>query len=130
MNYGVTNYPVLGGLIGNDIWRRFNVFINYPQQEIYIKPNNHFLDSFDYSYTGLGFYLIDGAITVTDIIKDSPAEKAGFEQGDIILGIGNNFSNNIQAYKVLLQNAKTRMNVVVMRKGQPRVIEIRIKSIL
>jgi hypothetical protein len=55
--YNVTNYPVLGGLIGNDILRRFNVLLNYPQQEIYIKPNKHFLDSFDYSYTGLGFYL-------------------------------------------------------------------------
>ncbi len=128
--YGVTNYPVLGGLIGNDIWRRFNVFLNYPQQEIYIKPNNHFLDSFDYSYTGLGFYLIDGAITVTDVIKGSPAEKAGFEQGDIILGVGNNFSNNIQTYKVLLQNAKARINLVIMRKGQPIVIEMKIKSIL
>ena len=120
MNYGVTNYPVLGGLIGNDIMRRFNVYVNYPQQEIYIKPNNHFLDSFDYSYTGLGFYLIDGAITVTDVIKDSPAERAGFQQGDIILGVGNNFSNNIQAYKVLLQNAKARINIVVMRQGHPR----------
>ena len=128
--YGVTNYPVLGGLIGNDIWRRFNVFLNYPQQEIYIKPNNHFLDSFDYSYTGLGFYLIDGAITITDVIKGSPAEKAGFEQGDIILGVGTNFSNNIQTYKVLLQNAKARINIVVMRKGQPIVIEMKIKSIL
>lgn len=128
--YGVTNYPVLGGLIGNDILRRFNVILNYPQQEIYLKPNNHFLDSFDYSYTGLGFYLIDGAITVTDVIKDSPAEKAGFQIDDIILGVGNNFSNNIQAYKVLLQNAKSRINVVIMRKGQPQVIEIKIKSIL
>lgn len=128
--FGVTNYPVLGGLIGNDIWRRFNVYINYPQQEIYIKPNRHFLDSFDYSYTGLGFYLIDGAITVTDIIKDSPAEKAGFQQDDIILGVGNNFSNNIQAYKVLLQNAKARINIVIMRKGKAMVLEIRIKSIL
>jgi len=128
--YGVTNYPVLGGLIGNDIMRRFNVYINYPQQEIYIKPNNHFLDSFDYSYTGLGFYLIDGAITVTDVIKDSPAEKAGFQPGDIILGVGNNFSNNIQAYKVLLQNAKARINIVIMRQGLPQIIQLKIKSIL
>ncbi len=128
--FGVTNYPVLGGLIGNDILRRFNVILNYPQQEIYIKPNKHYSDSFDYSYTGLGFYLIDGAITVTDIIKGSPAEKAGFQEGDIILGVANNFSNNIQAYKVLLQNAKSRINVVVMRKGTPEVIEIKVKSIL
>lgn len=128
--YNVTNYPVLGGLIGNDILRRFNVVINYPQQEIYIKPNKHYSDSFDYSYTGLGFYLIDGAITITDIIKGSPAEKAGFKFGDIIIGVENNFSNNIQTYKVLMQNAKARLRVLVMRNGQPQVIYMKVKSIL
>jgi hypothetical protein len=128
--YNVTNYPVLGGLIGNDILRRFNVVLNYPQQEIYIKPNKHYLDSFDYSYTGLGFYLINGAITVTDIIKDSPAEKAGFKFGDIIIGVEGNFSNNIQSYKVLMQNAKAKLRVVVMRDGQPQIIFIKVKSIL
>ena len=128
--YNVTNYPVLGGLIGNDILRRFNVLLNYPQQEIYIKPNKHFLDSFDYSYTGLGFYLINGAITVTDIIKDSPAEKAGFQFDDIIIGVEGNFTNNIQAYKVLMQNAKSRLRVLVMRKGHPVILYIKVKSIL
>jgi len=128
--YNVTNYPVLGGLIGNDILRRFNVLLNYPQQEIYIKPNKHFLDSFDYSYTGLGFYLINGAITVTDIIKDSPAEKAGFQFDDIIIGVEGNFTNNIQAYKVLMQNAKSRLRVLVMRKGEPIILYIKVKSIL
>jgi hypothetical protein len=129
-DFNVTNYPVLGGLVGNDILRRFNVLLNYPQQEIYIKPNKHYLDSFDYSYTGLGFYLINGSITVTDIIKDSPAEKAGFKFGDIIIGVENNFSNNIQAYKVLMQNAKARLRVLVMREGQPQVMYMKVKSIL
>ena len=129
-DFNVTNYPVLGGLIGNDILRRFNVVFNYPQQEIYIKPNKHYLDSFDYSYTGIGVYLINGAITVTDIIKDSPAEKAGFKFGDIIIGIEGNFSNNIQAYKILMQNAKSRLRVIVMRDGSPQIIYLKVKSIL
>jgi len=129
-DFNVTNYPVLGGLIGNDILRRFNVIFNYPQQEIYIKPNKHYLDSFDYSYTGLGIYLINGAITVTDIIKDSPAEKAGFKYGDIIIGVEGNFSNNIQAYKVLMQNAKARLRILVMREGSPQIIYLKVKSIL
>ncbi len=128
--YNVTNYPALGGLIGNDIFRRFNVVLNYPQQEIFIKPNKHYLDSFDYSYTGLGFYLIDGAITVTDIIKSSPAEQAGFMIGDIIIGVEGNFTNNIQAYKILMQNAKARLRVLVMRSGAPQIIYLRVKSIL
>lgn len=129
-DYNVTNYPVLGGLLGNDLLRRFNAWINYPLQEIYIKPNKHYLDSFDYSYTGLGIYLINGAITVTDIIKGSPAESAGFQSGDIIVGVESNFSNNIQAYKILLQNARTKLRIVIMRKGEPQIIYLKVKSIL
>jgi hypothetical protein len=129
-SYNVISYPDQAGLLGNDLMRRFNTVLNYPLQEIYIKPNKHYLDSFDYSYTGLGFYLIDGAITVTDVIQGSPAEKAGFKEGDIMLGVETNFSNNIQAYKIMLQNAKAKVRVVIMRNGQPHVIDIKVKSIL
>jgi hypothetical protein len=128
--YNITSYPVLGGLIGNDILRRFNVVINYPEQQIYIKPNRHFLDSFDYSYTGLQMYLIDGAITVTEIMKKSPAEAAGFKEGDIVIGIENNLSGNIQTYKALLQNAGSKVRVLINRNGELMVINIRVKNIL
>jgi len=33
--FNVTNYPILGGLIGNDLLRRFNVILNYPEQKIH-----------------------------------------------------------------------------------------------
>ena len=60
--YNVTAYPYLGGLIGNDILRRFNVIINYDRRDIYLSPNTHFRDPFDYSYTGLNIYKIDGEV--------------------------------------------------------------------
>lgn len=128
--FNITPYPILGGLIGNDLLRRFNVILNYPEQQIYIKPNTHFNDAFDYSYTGLGIYLIDGAITVTDIIKGSPAEESGLKEGDVIIGVENNFTNNIQTYKTLLQNAKTRIQVVVIRNNKLEVFYVKVKSIL
>ncbi|MEO7210030.1 MAG: aspartyl protease family protein [Chitinophagaceae bacterium] len=128
--YKVTAYPETGGLIGNDILRRFNIILNYPKEEIYIKPNKNYQDSFDYSYTGLGIYLINGAVTVTDIMVGSPGEKAGFKIGDIILGIGSNFSNNILAFKTLLQSASTRLNIVIMRDGELVEIKLKVKSII
>ena len=129
-DYNITSYPVLGGLIGNDILRRFNVVLNYPEQQIYIRPNKHFLDSFDYSYTGLGMYIIEGAITVTEIMKKSPAEAAGFKEGDIVIGVDNNLSGNIQTYKTLLQNAGRRIKVLISRKGELMILTIKVKSIL
>ena len=128
--YNVTSYPVLGGLIGNDILRRFNVILNYPEQQIYIKPNKHYLDSFDYSYTGLGMYIVEGVIMVTDIMEHSPAVEAGFQIGDIVVGVENDLSGNIQSYKTLLQNARSRTKVLINRKGELMIINIKVKSIL
>ncbi|MBG9375770.1 aspartyl protease family protein [Panacibacter sp. DH6] len=128
--FNITQYPVLGGLLGNDIMRRFNVVINYPEQQIFIKPNKRFSDSFDYSYSGLGMYLIDGAITVTDIMKKSPAEDAGFIPGDIVLGVDNDLSGNIQAYKTHLQSAGNKVKVLINRGGELIVLTMKIRSIL
>jgi C-terminal processing protease CtpA/Prc len=125
----VTSYPLLGGLIGNDILRRFNVILNYPEQSIHLKPNSHFGESFDYSYTGLGIYLLDGEIRVVDIMKDSPGDKAGFQTGDVIFSVETNASKNIQAYKNLFQNSIGKVKVVVFRDQQPLVLTIDIKDI-
>lgn len=128
-DYNVTSYPLLGGLVGNDILRRFNVIINYPEQSIHIKPNSHFTESFDYSYTGMGIYLIDGEIRVIDIMPGSPGDKAGFKPGDIIFSVETNMTKNIQAYKNLFQNSLGRVKVVVFRDQQPLILTLDVKDI-
>jgi C-terminal processing protease CtpA/Prc len=127
--YNVTSYPLLGGLIGNDILRRFNVILNYPEQSIHIKPNTHYNESFDYSYTGLGIYLVDGEIRVIDIMPGSPGDKAGFLPGDVIFSVETNASKNIQTYKNLFQNSIGKMRVVIFRDQKPLVLTIDIKDI-
>ena len=128
-DYNVTTYPLLGGLIGNDILRRFNVILNYPEQSIHIKPNNHYTETFDYSYTGLGIYQIDGEIRVVDVIANSPGAKAGFQPGDVIFSVESNTSKNIQTYKTLFQNSIGRMRVIVFRDLKPLVLTIDVKDI-
>lgn len=127
--YNVTSYPNLGGLIGNDILRRFNVILNYDRRMIYLTPNSHYRELFDYSYTGLGIYWIDGEIKVGDVMKDSPADKAGLKEDDIVLAVGNNFSNNIQTYKNLLQNPGDRVKIIVKRNGELQQTFLKVKSI-
>ncbi|MDR6566160.1 Aspartyl protease [Chitinophaga ginsengisegetis] len=126
----VTAYPFLGGMIGNDLLRRFNITLNYGKKEIYMLPNTHFRDMFDYSYTGLIIYLIDGRVEVTDIIKGSPAEKAGFKTGDIIMGINNNLGPNLQLFRELLKNIGTRATCLVSRDKELLIKKLPIKSIL
>lgn len=129
-DYNVTSYPSLGGLIGNDILRRFNTILNYERREIYLLPNTHFHDPFDYSYTGLGLYWIDGEVRIGDVMKDSPADKAGFKEDDIVVAVGNNFSKNLQAYKNILQNVGDRVKIIVKRPEGLVQLTIKVKSIL
>lgn len=129
-DYNVTNYPQMGGIIGNDLLRRFNLVINYPEQTIYLKPNTKFVEPFDYSYTGLGVYLVNNDITVVDIIKHSPGDDAGFKSGDIIVSIDNDFTRNIQTFKTALQNAGAKLKVLVIRDNKPLLLTLYVKSIM
>ncbi|MFN8249872.1 MAG: aspartyl protease family protein [Ferruginibacter sp.] len=126
----LTSYPFTGGLMGNDILRRFNIVFNYPQREIHLRPNSHFEDLFDYAYTGLGIYAIDNKVVVVDVIEKSPAEKAGFQAGDELVSVGNNLSGNIQQYKNLLQTPNTSFKVIVRRKTRLMELNLHVKSIL
>jgi Aspartyl protease/PDZ domain len=128
--FNVTSYPYLGGLIGNDLLRRFNVIINYEKRDIYITPNTHFRDLFDYSYTGLNFYVVNNEVVITDVMKGSPAEKAGFLPDDVIMAVNNNFSKNIQVYKTALQNTGDKIRILVYRNGQPLMLTLKVKSII
>jgi hypothetical protein len=117
-DFNVTSYPFTGGLIGNDLLRRFNLTINYPNREIHLEPNSHIFERFDYAYTGLGIYLVDGKIMVEDVIPGSPADKARIKVGDELFAVDKNFSYNIQAYKNILQTADQQVKVIVRREGK------------
>jgi C-terminal processing protease CtpA/Prc len=67
---------------------------------------------------------------VEDIMKDSPAEKAGFKVDDVIVAVNNNFSKNIQLYKNLFQNTGEKLKIIVKRNGRLVQLTLRIKSIL
>lgn len=125
----ILSYPSLGGLIGNDLLRRFNLVLNYPQKEISLLPNSHFNDPFDYSYTGMTMYSFDGTVFIDDIVEGSPAEKSGFKNGDVVMAIRNNFSGDIEVYKNLLQKTGSRIDVLIMRNNKPTMLYLKIGRI-
>lgn len=124
--YNVTQYPTLGGLIGNDILRRFNTIFNYDKRDFYLVPNSHFNEPFDYSYSGVELYYVEGNIIVGDVAKGSPAEDAGLKENDIVIAINNNFAQNLNAYKISLQVANTKIKFIVRRGGE--LMEIYFKT--
>lgn len=125
----VLSYPHIGGLIGNDLLRRFNMVLNYPEKEIHLSPNSHFKDAFDYSYTGINMYYKDGLIFSDDVIENSPAYKAGLREGDVILGVNNNFTNDIEAYKIQMNEVGKYVTLFISRNGELQNIIFQVDEI-
>lgn len=128
-NYNVTSYPYLGGLIGNDIFRRFNVIFNYDKRDIHITPNSHFRDPFDYSYSGIELYYIGDRIMIGDVAPGSPAAKAGIKEGDEVMAVNNNFSLNFDQYKSALQSTNEKLRLIIRRNGELVQFDFKVKSI-
>ena len=130
-SYDVTSYPQLGGLIGNDLLRRFNLILNYARSEIYLVPNESYYQPFDYSYNGITLGMVDGKIIVTDVMKESPAEQAGFREGDVVLEVNGDSRQDMQAYQNLLRTIGPRIRVRVLRgEGEVAELSLKVKSIL
>lgn len=128
--FNITSYPYLSGIIGNDLLRRFNLILNYAKREFYFMPNSHYLDGFDYAYSGIELYMVDGLIILGDVAVGSPAEAVGLEEGDILIGINNVFIQNLQLFKALLQAPGQKTKVIVSRDGDLKEFTFKIKSIL
>jgi hypothetical protein len=128
--YNVTSYPYLGGLLGNDLLRRFNVILNYGHRDIYLTPNSHYTEPFDYSYTGIELFMENGQIILGDVAKGSPAEAIGLKEGDVVVAVNKNFNQNLQQYKMSMQNAGDRLKLIIQRGGELLEFNLKVKSIL
>ena len=119
----ILQYPLISGLLGNELMSRFNIVYNYPSAEIHITPNTRFRHKFDYSYTGMSIYYHDGKIIIEEVVPESPAGYYGVKNGDVLVGINSNFSGNIIAYKNLLNKENEEMRLFLERNGNPVVID-------
>lgn len=128
-DYNVTSYPSLGGLIGNEIFRRFNVILNYEKQQIHLTPNRFFTSPFDYAYSGIELYLVNGVAVTGKIPAGSPAEKAGLKEGDEILAINNRFGMQLDDLKQALQSTYGKVKIIYRRNGELRTTVMNVINI-
>jgi C-terminal processing protease CtpA/Prc len=105
------------------------VILNYSKRDIHLTPNSHFRDPFDYSYSGIELYYIDGKIEVGSVAKGSPAELAGIKEGDVVIAVNNDFSQNFNKYKSTILGATSKVKLVVQRKGELHQVDLKVKSI-
>jgi predicted aspartyl protease len=76
------------GNIGGGILKRFTVTLDYEHQVLYLEPNAGFSQPDIFDRSGIWCMQDDaGGLSVVDVVKNSPADKAGLQAGDKIVGL-------------------------------------------
>lgn len=70
---------------------------------------------------------IDSGVVVEEVLEDSPAEKAGIQEGDIILTVGNHAVSNQGDVREQLKNLEDNQQVElqIIRDGQPLTVQVK-----
>lgn len=123
------------GLVGNSLLSRFDVYIDYPGEMMYVKPNKKYNERFRIDRSGL-ILIATGPdfnrIVVQKVIPGSPADKAGILPGDVIHRF--NFwpsffySLNSITYKLSGKEGK-RIRLKLIRNGEKIKREFRLHSL-
>jgi len=121
------------GLLGNGIYSRFTVIIDFINNDFYLKPNSMFKEPFEFSR--LGFSYVDrnqtlNAWIVTGLYRGSTAETNGLEIDDKIIAL-NGISINEISYESQKRFFKELSNIVltVVRHEEVKDIQFDLRPI-
>lgn len=120
---GIISKSDRDGTIGNELLSRFNIIIDIKNKALYLKPNHTFNNRFKYNVAGIEIIQVDGIFPVyeiTHIWKDSPAEKAGLQPGDILTEIKGikTFTMKLTEIRGFFQQISEQPLLVVVDRNQ------------
>lgn len=118
------------GNLGTDIMRHFTVFFDYKNNQLILEKGENFNKSFPENHSGVQINLNDtDEVFVKFISPESPAEKSGLMQDDILLKINgksvSEFSNLIELKNCF--NHPPYSDIILTVKRDNKTHEIKLK---
>lgn len=124
------------GLIGNPILSRFHVWIDFVKSRITLKAQKNFKKEFKYDMSGMVIYAFGPELNnyyVKDVIRNSPAYKAGIREGDMIKRIGlwpANFYSLSNIIKKMKSRKGRKIKLTMERNGVKFKTSFRLEDFL
>jgi hypothetical protein len=77
------------GNLGVGILKKFDVIFDYPDNLLYLKPNDFFKEPFEHDMSGMEYYSTNDFehVVVSRVEPGSPADNLGIERGDEIVSV-------------------------------------------
>ncbi len=124
------------GIIGTGILSRFDVYIDYLKEVIFLKPNKYYHRPFKYDRSGLILYCFGDKLNrfyVKEVIPDSPADIAGVKAGDELKRIGlfrhKHYSLEKLTNKLSGREGK-KIRLVIDRNGEKIKVNFNLRELL
>ena len=123
------------GTLGNTLFSNFVIYCDYADERLIVEKGANFNRPQPYNRAGL--QLIkgdDGGIEVLYVPEKAPADKAGFEKGDVILKINGidiaSLDGIIAVNKLLQDKAGTKYTFEISRGGEIKKLKLKLAELL
>jgi predicted aspartyl protease len=130
---GIGVLESVDGIVGNDILERFTVTLDYGNQRVLLERNARFEEAFYPDRSGLQLARKEnGSVVVVSVLPDTPAAKAGFRPGDVIVEIAGAKTvrfKSIREIMALFEAAEgTTYQIELSRGGKRSRLSLKLES--
>ncbi len=124
------------GLIGNQLLNRFDIYIDYQKNLMYLNPIKDLTKEFLVDKSGLEILATGHELKqyiISSILPGSPGEVAGLKKGDILKkfgGLSTNLLTLDQIITTLSRNAGKKIKLYYSREGELKKTVITLQSLI
>lgn len=117
---------VRNGILGNTLLSRFFVIIDYTREKLYLKPTRKYNQDFTFDKSGITLFAVGPQLNqyyVVAVIKDSPADLAGIQAGDLITKVGRRKAKKMTLQKITKKFTKKegKLIKITLQRGEKEI---------